>query len=110
MGDNLNTTPDSCSKLTEIANQQRQELLIINTYSDNNGKRYSSTHPNATQESTSRDPLNIKGKGTGIEFDFSEGGGFYDVNGKPSEGSYGRNGINIKNKFTPDTPYRCIIE
>jgi hypothetical protein len=97
----------SCTRLEEIANQKRQELLQLNTYSENDF--YSSTHPNATQEIGDNDPKNRRGKGTGISFDTSGGGSSVDINGDPNISNTGRQAIFNINTYTPDNIYDCFI-
>ena len=74
----------SCNELSRIAEEARKRILELNIYQDEAGKRYSATHPNATQAQGGVDDFNnIKGKGTGIELDTSNGGGKYDIEGRP---------------------------
>lgn len=97
----------SCTKLEEIANQKRQELLQLNTYNEQDF--YSNTHPNATQEVGNKDSKNIRGKGTGINFDTSGGGSSVDINGDPTISNTGRKAIYNVNTYTPDSIYDCFI-
>lgn len=96
----------SCSKLKEIADSVRPTMLARNTYVDTNF--YDSTHPNATQATTPTDPLNIKGKGTGIKYDTQNGGSYVDINGIPSVYNSGRRAI-FSNLYNPDNTYNCTI-
>ncbi len=97
----------SCSKLVEIANQTRPQMLARNNYGNDN--IYSSEHPDATQETTSSDPTNKKGRGTGVKFDTVNGGNIYDINGRPDIYGSGRNAIYYLNRYNPDNQYDCNI-
>lgn len=97
----------SCSKLIEIGQQARNEMLAKNRYSENN--RYSAEHPDATQQTTASDPDNRYGRGTGVKFDTQNGGNFYDINGRPEVYGSGRNAIYYVNKYNPDNQYNCSI-
>lgn len=109
--DNNNALPDSCSRLTEIANQARERLIKLNVYQNQAGKMYGAEHPNARQiNGGADDPLNIKGKGTdGGYLDTSNGGGYYDIYGKPEVQGSGRKNLLLKNKYSADNPYDCFI-
>ncbi len=99
----------TCSRLEEIANAVRAELLAKNTYVDQSGLKYTATHPNATQAKGGiDDPNNAKGKGTGIPYDTSNGGSDIDINGDPNITYSGRNAIYIENQYTPDAKYDCF--
>lgn len=97
----------ACSKLIEIAQQARPEMLARNRYSELN--RYSSAHPDATQQTTASDPNNTRGRGTGVMFDTQNGGNFYDINGRPEVYGSGRNAIYYVNTYNPDNRYDCVI-
>ena len=97
----------ACSKLIEIAQQARPEMLAKNRYSELN--RYSSAHPDATQQTTASDPNNTRGRGTGVMFDTQNGGNFYDINGRPEVYGSGRNAIYYVNTYNPDNRYYCVI-
>lgn len=101
---------ESCNLLTKIAEEARKNLKRLNIYQDEAGKRYNETHPNATQaQGGVDDPINAKGKGTGGELDTSNGGGYYDINGRPDVIGSGRNAAFRVNKYTPDKHYDCFI-
>lgn len=99
----------ACSKLEEIANAKRAELLAQNVYNTVEGNIYSAVHPNATQATGDRDPKNIRGKGTGVKFDTTSGGSSIDINGDPRYQNTGRIAI-YSNKYNPDNQYDCVIE
>ena len=108
--DNNNTTPKSCNRLEEIAEDQRNRLLTENIYQDKLGKIYGATHPNATQEQGGIDDRNnIKGKGTGEYLDTSKGGGSLDIFGRPDVQGSGRNNLLLLNKYNADNPYDCFL-
>lgn len=97
----------SCSKLEEIANNARLEVLK-NVYYDNNGFKYSVQHPNATQAVGGYDdPNNNKGKGTGIPFDTNNGGSNVDIFGLSGIGG-GRQEIYLQNLYNPNNVYNCF--
>ena len=99
----------SCSKLVEIANMSRDEHKIKNVYYEQNGFIYNDQHPNATQSiGGSDDQYNAKGKGTGVLFDTTNGGGSYDINGRPDVINSGRLAIYNENIYTPNSKYECI--
>lgn len=112
MNDNLNNLEDSCNRLVRIADEQRKNMIITNAYSYlDSSKYYGANHPNATtQKGGTDDPLNIKGKGTGEYLDFTNGGGYYDIYGRPDVMDSGRLRLISKNKFSADKPYNCFIE
>jgi hypothetical protein len=95
-----------CSKLKEIADSVRPTMLARNTYIDTNF--YDTNHPNATQAVGTNDPLNVKGKGTGIKYDTQNGGSFIDINGIPSVYNSGRKAI-FSNTYNPNNTYNCTI-
>ena len=100
----------SCTKLEEIANQARQQLVQQNIYIDQSGLKYDMTHPNATQaQGGIDDPLNYKGKGTGGNFDTNNGGSIVDINGVPSLVGSGRNAIYTVNEYNPSNKYECFM-
>lgn len=101
----------TCSRLEEIANATREALLVKNVYQDQFGFRYDVTHPNATTAKGGvDDPLNLKGKGTGVLFDTSNGGSAVDVYGIPSVSDSGRNAIYSINQYNPDKKYDCFAQ
>lgn len=112
MNDNNNTLGRSCSRLEEIANQARQALILQNIYFKETGKFYDVSHPNANQnQGGADDRLNIKGKGTnGGYLDTTNGGGYYDINGRPDVDGSGRNAALTKNIYTKDRPYDCYVD
>lgn len=102
---------NSCSRLEEIAKSTRESLLVKNIYQDAANFQYGLTHPNATrQKGGIDDPLNIKGKGTGILFDTNNGGSDIDINGLPSVNGSGRNAIYSVNQYNPDKKYDCFAQ
>ena len=108
--DNNNRLGRSCDRLGEIADTAREQLILQNVYQDISGKRYNSTHPNATQAQDGVDDrLNAKGKGTGGYLDTTSGGGSIDINGRPELGGGGRLEALTKNIYTKDNPYDCFI-
>ncbi len=94
------------SKLDQIGEQARASMLPKNYYSDS--EIYDQNHPNANQEIGRDDINNIKGKGTGIKFDFENGGSSYDIYGSPHISNTGRIAI-LQNKYTPDKKYTVTI-
>lgn len=107
MNDSLLNMDKSCNRLSKIAEEYRQKLPIDNFYTKDN--QFSETSPRATQEKDSKDSLNIHGKGTGTYLDTANGGGYYDINGKPELQNTGRNAIYTKNQYTKNNPYDCFI-
>lgn len=99
----------SCNKLTEIADEARAKHLNKNFYLDGLPNEYSQSHPNATQEVGTGDINNVKGKGTGVYFDTTNGGSEIDVNGLPSIPSSGRRGT-FTNTYNANNEYKCILE
>lgn len=97
----------ACSRLEEIANSTRSEMLGKNLY--NEEEAYSSVHPNATQAVGSNDVNNVKGKGTGVAFDTTNGGSSVDINGSSAYYGSGRKGIYYVNKYNPENQYNCFI-
>lgn len=94
------------NKLTEIANEARKSLLVLNEYQDVNGKRYNVAHPNATQEVGENDPFNIRGKGTGVELGTLEGGSSIDINGRSDVSNSGRKGHFQLNLYNRNNEYK----
>jgi len=97
----------ACSKLEEIANNTRPQMLGKNVYTEES--QYSSIHPNATQAIGGNDPNNIRGKGTGVTFDTTNGGSSVDVNGVSGIYGTGRKAIYYVNEYNPDNQYQCPI-
>jgi hypothetical protein len=94
------------SRLNEIATEKREQLLSTNDYGFNN--QYGASHPNATQETTNDDPLNLQGRGTGGTFDTSfNAGNYIDKNGIPSIPNSGRRGV-FSNLYNPNNIYECF--
>lgn len=110
VNDNNNRLGRSCTRLEEIAEEARKQLLLRNVYQNQTGRIYNETHPNASQApGGSDDRLNIKGKGTNGGFlDTSEGGGYYDINGRPDVDGSGRNNLLQKNIYRKENPYDCF--
>jgi hypothetical protein len=109
INDNLNTTPQSCNRLEEIAKEARERLIRDNIYQNQLNKIYGVTHPNATQEKGGIDDRkNNKGKGTGDFLDTSKGGGNYDINGRSDVLGSGRKALLQLNKYTSKNPYDCF--
>lgn len=101
---------DTCNRLTDIANEARAKLAALNAYQNVAGKIYGASHPNATQDQGGNDdPLNVKGKGTQSQFDTENGGGFYDINGRPDVTNSGRI-AHYSNLYNKNNNYNCIIE
>ena len=98
----------SCSLLEDIGKKYREENLVKNIYGQSS--LYSQVHPNATvAQGGIDDPLNQKGKGTGIPFDTSQGGSSVDINGSPLfMGLTGRVAV-AQNKFTASNQYQCEV-
>jgi hypothetical protein len=99
----------SCDRLTQFAEEYRRRLVIENGYNDTTGNRYNAQHPNATQAVGGRDPQNVRGRGTGVFLDTTNGGTSVDINGLPEYPNSGRNGINFLNRYTAQTPYSCRL-
>lgn len=107
--DNNNTLGKSCTRLEEIATAARQELLLRNVYQNEPGKFYSTQHPNALQaQGGADDPQNIKGKGTFGYLDTANGGGAYDIFGRPEVDGSGRNNLLLKNLYRKENQYNCF--
>lgn len=110
MNDNQNNIPNSCNRLTEIADKAREQLLLANVYQNIEGKRYDVTHVNATQgQGGIDDRQNAKGKGTGNYLDTSNGGGSLDINGRADVFGSGRTRLLQLNKYSKDKPYDCFL-
>jgi hypothetical protein len=99
----------SCDRLGEIADKARAELTALNSYRNVSGQIYGPTHPNATQEVGQGDPSNIRGKGTGVAFDTENGGGYYDINGRPDVSGSGRKS-HFTNTYNKNNVYDCVID
>lgn len=100
----------TCDRLGEIAEQARNELTALNIYKNASGRIYSATHPNATQQIGGiDDPNNAKGKGTGVLFDTENGGGFFDINGRPGVNGSGRV-AHFNNLYNKNNVYDCVID
>jgi hypothetical protein len=110
--DDNNLLGRSCSRLEEIANEARKNLLLQNVYFNESSKKYDVNHPNANQSQGGVDDrLNIKGKGTfGGYLDTTNGGGYYDINGRPDVDGSGRNRLLAKNLYNRDKPYDCYVD
>lgn len=101
----INNKTVDCKTIKEYADERRNASLTNNVYTPQN--QYGSTHPNALQlGGAADDPLNYKGKGTGKQFDFSNGGGYYDIYGHPSVPNSGRLNLLNQNKYRPDNTYK----
>jgi hypothetical protein len=87
------------SRLEELGDEYRKDNLIKNTYQNNESKKYSGTHPNATSDGDN------KGKGTGNFLDTYNGGSDMDINGNPNEPGSGRIKNIAKNQYNEDNPY-----
>jgi len=96
----------SSQKLSRIAQEARERLFNINSYNPLANNIYSESHPNANQEIGQGDPLNIRGKGTGQYLDIENGGGEYDINGRPEVYNSGRRGI-YSNIYSPQHQYEA---
>lgn len=108
---NLNNIPDSCDKLSKIADEARNKLITLNIYQNQSGKKYSAQHPNATQKQGGIDDVNnVKGKGTGVFLDTSNGGGKLDIEGRVDVIGSGRKRLLMLNKYTQDKKYECNIQ
>lgn len=94
----------ACDTLTQIAEQQRANLLKLNTYYVSG--EYSASHPNATTAKGVGDAANAKGKGTGRYLDHNDGGSDIDKNGIPSLAS-GRILVYSENFYTKENKYDC---
>ena len=109
INDNNNRLGRSCTRLEEIAEQARQQLLLRNVYQNSVGRIYNENHPNALQTpGGSDDRLNIKGKGTAGYLDTENGGGYYDIYGRPDVDGSGRNNLLLKNIYSKENPYDCF--
>jgi hypothetical protein len=98
----------ACSKLEELANTARESMLSKNVYTPNS--QYSSSHPNATQAGGGiDDPLNVKGKGTGITLDTTNGGSSIDVNGSPSIAVPTGRAALQGNEYNSNNIYSCFV-
>tara|TARA_R110000796_G_scaffold58413_4_gene134843 strand:+ start:3101 stop:3427 length:327 start_codon:yes stop_codon:yes gene_type:complete len=90
------------NKLEEAAIAARQQLLTNNTFNNFDlSHNYSATHTNAKSD----DITPIKGKGTGVPFDSTNGGGHYDIYGHPNHAGSGRIGNTVINQFNSDNAY-----
>lgn len=109
--DNNQNLNKSCNQLEKIAEIARERLIKLNIYQKESGKKYESTHPNASQDTgdASYDPKNIRGKGTGQYLDTTNGGGYNDINGKAGFEGTGRIATLKKNLYNKDNPYDCFL-
>ena len=95
-----------CSELKNIANEKRIELLGLTNYSIDNP--YGANHADANQAIGNNDPLNLKGRGTGIPFDTSfEVGNTFDKEGDVNVSGSGRKAV-FTNKYNINNPYNCV--
>lgn len=91
------------NKLEEAAIAARQQILTNNTFNDfDSNNNYSPTHTNAMSD----DITPIKGKGTGVSMDTSNGGGYYDIHGHPNYFGSGRIGNTVINQYNSDNSYK----
>lgn len=95
------------NKLEEAAIAARAALIPINIYNDADASNnYTATHTRAKSD----DLTPVHGKGTGVNFDSYNGGGYNDIYGTPNVAGSGRianvavNEYNDNNRYTtPDT-------
>jgi hypothetical protein len=106
---NFLTQPSSCDELTRYAEEYRRRLIIENGYNNTPGNVYGVNHPNATLAVGANDPNNLRGRGTGVYLDTSNGGTSVDINGLPDYPNTGRIGTLFLNRFTPTNPYSCRL-
>ena len=91
------------NKLEEAAIAARQQLLTNNTFNNFDiSSNYSAIHTRAKSD----DVTPIHGKGTGVSFDSTNGGGYYDIYGTPNAAGSGRIGNTIINQFNSDNTYK----
>jgi hypothetical protein len=90
------------SELEKAAIQARNALIPRNIYNDADpNNNYGTTHTRAKADDVT--PEN--GKGTGVNFDSSNGGSATDVNGNPTFAGSGRIQNLAKNKFNNNNEY-----
>ena len=92
----------SSNKLEQAAIDARNTILPINTYNNDTGHEYSSTHSRALSDEST--PIN--GKGTGVYLDTNNGGGSMDINGNPAAAGSGRIQNISSNEFNKDQRYQ----
>ena len=96
------------SDLGKIAKEYRNNNIFSkNLYHKDN--MYGATHPNATQQTSQDDPLNKKGKGTGVVFDTANGGSSVDINGDPNVIAKTGRAATVINKYNKDNQYECFV-
>lgn len=100
----------TCSKLVEIGNETRPQMIQKNPYNESNV--YGIMHPNATQAKGGLDdPDNNKGKSplSGAYLDTQNGGSHIDIYGDPSLGGSGRI-LTETNLYSKTKQYDCFPE
>lgn len=91
------------TKLEEVAIAARQQLLTNNTYNNfDSNNNYSTTHTRAMSD----DKTPVHGKGTGIPFDTTNGGGYNDIYGVASAAGSGRIANIGVNKYNANNDYK----
>ena len=89
------------NKLEEAAIQQRSTLIPLNGYNSSDvSQNYTAGHSNALSDG------DLKGKGTGVHLDTTNGGGDFDINGNPSIVGSGRIQNQVINQFDQDNGYQ----
>jgi len=90
------------NKLEEVAIAQRQALLTSNAFNDEApANNYTATHTKAKSD----EETPAHGKGTGLDFDTSNGGSTHDINGVANATGSGRIANVLKNEFNADNKY-----
>ena len=88
------------NKLEEIAIANRNSLTAANTYnSADESQNYTATHKNALGDG------DVKGKGTGIHLDTTNGGGDVDINGAANASGSGRLQNKAFNQYNDNNSY-----
>lgn len=91
------------SKLEEIAQQTRQELIAKNDFNrTSEDNKYSAGHTKATADQKTPD----SGKGTQTFLDTENGGNDIDINGNPDKAGSGRKGNFGFNQYNKDNKYK----
>ena len=90
------------NKLEEAAIAARQQLITSNSFNNfANENNYSATHTKAMSD----EETPIHGKGTGINFDTYNGGGYNDIYGVANAAGSGRIANLATNQFSPNNEY-----
>lgn len=90
------------NKLEEAAIAARQQLITSNTYNNfDTNNNYTETHTRAMSD----EETPVHGKGTGVNFDTYNGGGYNDIHGVANAAGSGRIANMAVNQFNENNTY-----